>query len=376
MSRALRAWLSIGWMAAGVGLGAAGSAGPIAAAEAAPAPASEPASSARSVEDLVLGVERWVVAIRVKRGKDVGVPRSEVVPILPRRLLPPDAKDYYDRPADVVTGLLVDPRGEVLTSAYNVAGEIESIEVLLPGGSRAAAKLVAVDPVDDLALLRVEGADRTGERPDGGGGKESERAGPPWRSEPLRPGSIVFAVGRSPDPSRPTVTQGIVSASRRNGNRTIQIDAKLNYGNVGGPLVDLDGRIAGVTGFVGHTWPQWGLNSGIGFATRVATIRRVLPTLREGREVTPPPVPFIGIRAASTDLETPGVPVLQVVEGSTAARAGLEGGDVILEVDSRRVESFEQLRRLVHDLAIGAMVRIKVRRGEQTLDLESELGSR
>src|SRR5690606_29171203 len=241
-----------------------------------------------AIVEVIDAVAPWVVAIKVERTKDVDGPRVN------NRRLTREAREYFDRPNEEVTGVLVHPRGEIVTSAYNVAGEISEITVYLPDGSERKARRVAVSELDDLALLALEG--------DEPAVAEEDWREVPWAEGQTRTGTFVFAVGRSPDPKHLTVTEGIISASGRNGNRSLQTDAKLNYGNVGGPLVDLEGRIVGITGSVGHIYPQWGLNSGIGLATNAATVRALVEELRKGKDYELPPPAFLGVQA---DTERP-----------------------------------------------------------------------
>lgn len=345
---------------------------PHAAADSAAAVVSSAAASApaapRSIEEILRRIDRWVVAIRVERTKDLPLPAPRIAPQIPERLMPPETRDYFQRPSGYATGVLIDREGHVLTSHYNIAGEVRSIEVVLPGGARRAARKVASAPADDLALLRIEGGEPAA--------AQDSWEDPPWAERAPVAGRFVLAVGRSPDPRSLTVTEGIVSAAGRNGGRAFQTDAKLNYGNVGGPLVDLDGRFLGIGGFVGHIYPQWGLNSGIGFGTTAATIREVLPSLIAGKDVAVPESPFLGVRAAPDDVDKDGAPILQVLDDSAAARAGLRDGDLIIGVDGERVHTFQQLRRLLYGRKPGEAVKIKVRRGEETLELDVTLGRR
>ncbi len=322
----------------------------------------------RTVDDILRSVDSWVVALKVVRTKDLPRPKSRFVPQIPSRLLSREARDYEKRPKGYVTGLLVDHEGHILTSLYNVAGELKSIEVALPGGQKRAARLLAKDEVDDLALVRVEGDEPVV-------AKEAWKD-PPWAEYSPKGGRLLVAVGRSPDPRALTVTQGIVSASGRNGNRAFQTDAKLNYGNVGGPLVDLDGRIVGVGCFVGHTQPQWGVNSGIGFGATVSIIRAVLPTLKKGQDIKPPTIPLLGVRPGANDVDIEGSPILQIIENSAAFRGGIREGDIIVEYNGRRVDTFEQLRRFIFCNKVSDKVTLKVRRGKEILELKVTLGSR
>src|SRR5260221_10580380 len=103
------------------------------------------------LEPIVAGVSRWAVAIDVKREEEK--PDLSRVPTKARARLPQDVLDYYQRPTGPASGMILDAKGNVLTSFYNVAGVLKSIEVVLPSGDRLPARLVAVDKSDDLALV-------------------------------------------------------------------------------------------------------------------------------------------------------------------------------------------------------------------------------
>lgn len=317
--------------------------------------ASEPLET---VSELVERVGKWVVAIRVERTSDV----PAIVPFLDR--LPAEMRSYYERPKGWVSGILLDREGYVATSNYNVTGGVSSIEVRLPSGETFPAKVVSQSAADDVALLRIE-------RPDSA--LEISAEEPVWGdSDSLRAGKFVFVVGRSPDPSRLTVTQGIVSGVGRNGGRAIQTDAELNYGNVGGPIVDLDGRIVAIAGFVGHDRPQWGVNSGIGFGTTAKTLLSILPELKRGGDFVAFRIPFLGVREDTKHVGS-GAKILEVVDGPAKA-AGIQAGDVIVEFDGTAIESFAGLRWRIYEKRPGDKVKVKVRRGESELEFEVVLG--
>jgi S1-C subfamily serine protease len=322
----------------------------------------EKKESFQGVNDIVRALERWVVAIEVEREEDLPLPRARIE----RRRLSPEAREYFQRPAGYVSGVLADREGHILTSGYNVAGKLKSLRVRLPGGQELGARLLARNELDDLALLRLEEP-----LPDA-----ESWSDPPWAEDDPKPGRILLALGRSPDPRAVTVTEGIVSATSRNGSRGLQTDAKLNYGNVGGPLVDLDGRIVAISGFVGHTQPQWGLNSGIGFGTKAATILEVLEPMKRGEAIRPPERAFLGVGSEPDAAEVEGAPVTSVEPGSAAAEAGVLVKDVIVELEGVPVLHFAHLRRLIHLRRVGETITLKVRRGEELLELKATLGRR
>ncbi len=322
------------------------------------------AGEAGSVSALAASLEDWVVAIKVNRSKDIQIPRSQL-PFNGRGSA--EAQSYYKRPEGYVTGFLVDRHGHVLTSNYNLLGTIRSVTVRLPSGKERAATVVARDPLDDLALLRLKG--------DGKVATKAQWREPPWaEASPVAAGSLVFALGRGPSPERMNLSEGIISAVGRNSSRAVQIDAKLNYGNVGGPLVDLDGKVVGICGFVGHVYHQWGLNSGIGFATTAETIRGILPRLLEGKDVKPSPRPFLGIQSEPAGGDNDGAPVIEVVPGSSAASAGVKSKDVIIRFNGEEVPNFTRLRFLIFSRKVGDEVEFVVRRGEKEITLKGVLG--
>lgn len=322
------------------------------------------AAEAGKISDLVAGVANWIVAIKVDRSKDIEIPRSQL-PFNGR--VSPESQSYFKRPPGFVTGLLVDRRGYVLTSNYNLLGTIRSVTVQLAGGVECKAKVVARDPLDDLALLRLQGK--------GVLAAKQDWKDPPWaESSPTASGRFIFAIGRGPLPKRLNVSEGIVSAVGRNSNRALQIDAKLNYGNVGGALVDLDGKVVGLCGFVGHTYHQWGLNSGIGFASTVETIRKVLPRMIEGKDIEAPPRPFLGIQSEPGDGGNGGAPVIEVVPGSSAASAGVKKNDVITRFNGHEVPNFDRLRFLIFSCKVGDEVEFVVRRDGKEISLKGVLG--
>ena len=317
--------------------------------------------TAPSLQQMLGEAGKWLVAIEIVR--ETG---SDIRPSRRARRRGREARAYFQRPEGLVSGVLLGSGGHVLTTRYNVAGKIESVKVTLYNGSSYKADLLATSDPDDLALLRIVRDDGDPELPDHpvrwGGGKR------------LRAGQILFALGRSPDAGRITVTRGIISAVSRNGGRAVQTDAKLNYGNVGGPLVDLDGRVVAIACHVGHNQPQWGINSGVGFGTTAATVQAILPRLKSGKDVRWDKMPLLGVKWNDEAFETRGAEILLVVPDSGAAEAGLKAGDRILEIDGEPIASFAHLRRLIFLKMPQQKIRIKVQRGTEELEMEATLG--
>jgi S1-C subfamily serine protease len=230
---------------------------------------------------------------------------------------------------------------------------------------------VGTDPLSDLAVVRASTADDLAPAHLGDASK-------------LRVGQLVVAIG-NPLGFSGSVTAGVVSAlgrslPTRSGSVTrvvdnvIQTDAALHPGNSGGALADSAGRVVGInTAVVGP-----GIGQGLGLAVPInATTRRIVAALMtEGRfrraylgiAGGPRPLPPRLARALSRDA---GVEVVEVIEASPAAAAGLRPEDLILDVDGVAVRTAEDLQRAMVTETIGRDVAIRVVRGDRTLTLQA-----
>lgn len=254
-------------------------------------------------------------------------------------------RDYYNRPKGVTSGTIVEADGFILTTYFNVSGTLREIAVVLPDGTRHEAALVGFDRSRDIALLKIE-AGNLPVLP---------------RASSYRQGDFVALVGRSPDAELATLNQGILSAVSRHNGTAVQMDAELNYGNVGGALVNLRGELIGVAS---HIRPReaWGQSSGVGFATKVSEVEKVLPRLKKGEKIEKDPQPWIGIQGGEGDPQYEGVQIGQVVPNSPAAKAGLREGDVLHRVGGVKVADVEELRAEILKHKIGDKIVLSVLR--------------
>jgi S1-C subfamily serine protease len=221
------------------------------------------------------------------------------------------------------SGSVWDKQGHILTN-YHVIENATHAQVTLHNGQSFPAELVGQDPVNDIAVLRVHASpDMLAPIAHGD-------------SSNLRVGQRVFAIG-NPFGLERTMTVGIISSLNRtlpsrSGHvmkSIIQIDAALNRGNSGGPLLDSGGRLIGMNTAIASPSGK-GENTGIGFAIPVATLRRVVPELiAHGRIVRP----STGIaRVYETEH---GLLVAIVVPGGPADEAGIQGFRVVREQQQR-----------------------------------------
>src|ERR1700756_584663 len=272
------------------------------------------------------------------------------------------------------SGIIISPDGYIVTN-NNVIDGATDIRVTLNDRRVLPAKLIGADPMTDLAVIKVSG---------------SGFPSLPWGdSTALKPGQTVLAFG-NPFNFRFTVTRGIVSAlnrpnpysdDARKPGEFIQTDAAINQGNSGGPLVDARGEVVGINTFL--ISPS-GAFAGMGFAIPSQIVRPTVETLiRDGKvthgyigigiaDVTPENAKFFGDKAAM------GGVVTQVETDSPAAKAGLEIGDVITEVDGHKVNDAGELQVVVGQKQPGTKIELTVLRDGKTMTLPvtlEELGS-
>jgi serine protease Do len=263
------------------------------------------------------------------------------------------------------SGVVITPDGFMLTSAHVVAGTDGKVEASFVDGREVTAEVVGADPLSDLAVLRSETADLP--------------AAVLGDAEQLRVGQLVVAIG-NPNGFAGSVTAGVVSAlgrslpvrSRAAGRiveNVIQTDAALNPGNSGGALADGRGCVVGINTAVAGV--------GLGLAVPInETTRRIIGALMRGGRFTRA---YIGIAGGSRPLpprlarelgRTACVEVVEVVEGSPAAKAGLRPEDLIVDVGGTSVEGVDDLQRLMAAELIGERVTTTVVREGRTSTVE------
>ncbi len=255
------------------------------------------------------------------------------------------------------------PDGFLVTSAHVVAGSERGTATFVDGPERSFT-VVGRDPLSDLAVVRVEG--------DVGAAAFGDAAR-------LRVGQLVVAIG-NPLGFGGSVTAGVVSAlgrslATRDGansrlvENVIQTDAALNPGNSGGALADSRGRVVGINTAVA------GVGLGLAVPIDRATRGILAALMRDGRVKRA----YLGIvggtrplpaRLAASVGRARGLEVIQLLDRSPAASAGVRTGDVIVDVDGSPVEGVGDLQRLLDGGAIGRHVAVRVWRGDRPLDLD------
>jgi serine protease Do len=262
------------------------------------------------------------------------------------------------------SAVVISPDGFLLTSAHVVAGGRGRGRASFVDGRELDFSVVGADPLSDLAVLRADARDLV--------------AAELGDAERLRVGQLVVAIG-NPHGFGGSVTAGVVSAlgrslpTRSGANvryvdNVIQTDAALNPGNSGGALADGRGRVVGINTAVA------GVGLGLAVPINDATRKIVAALMRDGRYrraylgIAGGPRPLPPRIAAELDRREC-VEVVNVVEGSPAAAAGLRPEDMIVAVDGTPIEHVEDLQRLMVGELIGHRVGLTVVRGDQTLAL-------
>ena len=287
-------------------------------------------------------------------------------------------RDFFGRvtsrevPLGTGTGFVWDRDGHIVTNSHVLRGA-SNARVVMHDQTSYMAEYVGGSDRHDLAVLRID-APADVLRP--------VRLGD---SDRVRVGQSAYAIG-NPFGYSATLTTGIISAlSRQIEGLTgdiiedvIQVDAAINTGNSGGPLLDSRGRVIGINSQIAS--PS-GTSAGIGFAIPVNTVTRVVPQLIAHGEYTPA---RLGIstdqqwnRYVTARLGVNGVVVAEVNPGSGAARAGLRGtepnanqiGDIIVRIDGEPVQSFRALRLVLDRYQPGDEVEVTVSRDGDLVDV-------
>ncbi len=263
------------------------------------------------------------------------------------------------------SGFIISPDGYILTNNHVVEGATK-VEVHYGadengnGGHTVSAKIIGRDPATDIALLKIDVAQQLPSIPLGD-------------SDHIRKGDWAIAIG-NPFQFENTLTVGVISAKGRalglsretsSFENFIQTDAAINFGNSGGPLLNINGEVVGI-----NTAIRGGGAQGLGFATPINTAKRELSQLKQGKVTRG----YLGmgiwpvtdeVKEAFNLPETRGALVQYVEPGKPADRAGIQKGDVVVEIDGRKINTNRELIDYVSYLPVGSKVNITVIRNGQ-----------
>lgn len=280
------------------------------------------------------------------------------------------------------SGFFVSADGVIVTNKHVVGDADAQFMVLTQDGKKYPAKVMATDPVLDLALMKVEGKDfpflELGD------------------SDQLAIGQSVIAIGNALAEFQNSVTKGIISGLHRrlvagnNRNQTevieeaIQTDAAINPGNSGGPLINAAGRVIGVNTAISQD------GQSLGFALPINAVKRAWESVQKNGRIVRP---WIGVRYIQVDDDIAtrsyltysyGALVLRgdqpgdlaVVPGSPAEKAGLKENDLILEINGQKLDVDHSLSSIISRAAPGDKVTLKIARDGKEMTLTVTLEER
>ncbi len=321
------------------------------------------------------------------------VPVIEQCPYNPFQNLPPEFQglfgDQFSKPCEKGTkkqdvgggsGFLISADGFIVTNKHVAGDESASYTVFTNDGKKYPAKVIAVDPSQDLAVIKISGSNfPTASLGD---------------SDSVKLGQTAIAIGNALGEFRNTVSVGVISGLSRTvtasgagyGTETIQgviqTDAAINPGNSGGPLLNLKGEVIGI-----NTAVASGAQS-IGFAIPINQARRDINSVKQTGSIK---VPYLGVRyilvtedlAKTQKLSRDSGALVRgtedgpaVMTDSPASKADLRAEDIITKIDGRVISSDAPLSALLQRYSVGDTVTLTVVRGNDTLTLSVTLTER
>jgi serine protease Do len=279
------------------------------------------------------------------------------------------------------TGFIVGSNGLILTNKHVVQFEDVDYTVVLSNGKKYSAKVIARDPYNDIAVLKIEAR-----------GLRSVKLGD---SSKLQVGQSVIAIGFALGEFPNTVSVGVISGLSRNISagetssfqieeiqKVIQTDAAINQGNSGGPLLNLSGEVIGVNVAVASGAEN------IGFAIPINQVKGAISEVKERGTID---YPFLGVnyvlinQAIKEQYNLPinyGALVIKddngiaVVPGSAADKAGIIQNDIILEINRKKINEKNKLSDSILSMKVGDKINIKILRKGKEMNLNSVIESR
>lgn len=365
-----------------------------------PAPAPSPVPLYRpaidyenAVVEAVKKASPAVVSITISKN----VPIIEQCPYNPFPDLPPEFRPFFGDQSPGFTvpcekggtklqevgggsGFIIASDGLILTNKHVAGDKKASYTVLTNDGKKYDAKILAIDPTQDLAVIKIDAR-----------GLPTVELGD---SDTLELGQTAIAIGNALGEFRNTVSVGVISGLSRTitaggaevGEETIegviQTDAAINPGNSGGPLLNLRGQVVGI-----NTAVAAGAQN-IGFAIPVNRAKRDIASVKTSGEIV---APFLGVRYFIITPETAKKQKLPVdygalvrgseegpavTPGSPADKAGVQAEDIILEVNGQKIDKDHTLGSVISQFSVGDTITLKINRGGKEITLQATLTKR
>jgi len=268
-------------------------------------------------------------------------------PRRPQRPRPKLGMAGFAQAQGATAGIVLSEDGWILVSGFALNYDPTTILVTLPDGRTLTAKRKGEDKSRGIALVKIE----------------AENLKMPKFVHPkdVQVGQWCFVLGRTFGLKDPSVHMGVVSAKDRIFGRAIQTDAYTSPANYGGPLIDVQGRIMGISVPLAASGRQAGedlYDSGIGFGATIADIGPVIERMKQGEVLHRG---YLGV-ATVPSFMGPGAKLSRVQKKSPARNAGIRKGDIILEIDKVKVKNSFHLQMLVGSKMVGDPVAVKYKK--------------
>ncbi|MFH0803818.1 MAG: trypsin-like peptidase domain-containing protein [Candidatus Tagabacteria bacterium] len=283
------------------------------------------------------------------------------------------------------TGFFISSDGLVATNKHVVEDKAADYQIITNDGKKLSAKVLALDPFQDVAILKVED-----------GGSAGHNFVPLGDSDNLKVGQTVIAIGNALGEFQNTVSVGVISGLHRSViaggtlgggeeilQELIQTDAAINPGNSGGPLLDLNGKAIGI-----NTAMALGAEN-VGFALPISLVKRDLADIKETGKIQ---YAYLGVRYVLINAQMKEEKKLSVDYGaliskgsngetaimssSPAEKMGLKEGDIILEFNGTKIAQNNTLSSVINRYRPGDKIALKILRGDNELNLQGTLESR
>jgi len=337
----------------------------------------------------ILGIKNSNLNITTTKSEKIKLEESsaiidavkEVTPSVVSITTTATAQDFFGRTVEQEgggTGFIITNDGLILTNKH-VAQAGDSLSVMTSEGKSFDAKVVALDPTNDLAILKIEAS-----------GLPVVDLGD---SNDLQIGQWIVAIGNALGQLQNTVTVGVISARERQItagggtsqqeqlNNLLQTDAAINSGNSGGPLINLAGQVVGINTAVASNAQN------IGFAIPINQAKSAIDSYKKSGKIIKP---YLGVRYTiitkdiidSMNLKVnhgalvgAGQGQAAVVADSPAQKAGIKSGDILLEINGEQINENHTLAALISEYNPGDEIEIKIYRDDKELTVKVKLGS-
>lgn len=277
---------------------------------------------------------------------------------------------YKQQIKGIGSGVIINEKGYIVTNAHVVEGATQ-IKIILPDSRDFDAKMIGIDTVHDIAVLKIKGDNlpyaELGDSSDLIIGEWSIAVGNPY-------GFLI-------KDSKPTVTVGVISATGRDFapkedgkiyKNMIQTDTAINPGNSGGPLVNVLGQVIGINSFI---FSESGGSIGLGFAIPINTVKKITKELIEYgkireihfgfkiQNITPLIASYFHLKSSQ------GVIVVQLEKGGPAQKAGLKRGDIIIKINDTKIKNSQDAEVAVSDVTVGDKINITAKRNNKIVHI-------